>query len=264
MLPRIVTALVGLPLLIGIVWVGGYALLALATAVAAIASWELCRMADAWGQRPLVIPAIALTAALAASGYFLAAEDGPAIFTLFVSAVALLAALTMLLVGHRCRTVPVSVLVTACIVVFIGGALFNASYLAGHSDGRESIIFLLAVTFGADTGAYAVGRAIGTHKLAPSVSPGKTWEGGIGGLVAAIAVGAVLASVLDGGAQWMIVAAIMGVTGQVGDLYVSKLKRRAGLDDSGAIFPGHGGMLDRLDSLSFNLIVIGLAGVVLL
>ena len=79
----------------------------------------------------------------------------------------------------------------------------------------------------------------------------------------AIAAGAVFTLVLGDGPQWPAVAAILGVTGQVGDLYVSKLKRRAGFDDSGAIFPGHGGMLDRLDSLSFNLIALGLAGVAL-
>ena len=248
----------------GIVWVGGYALLALICTVAAIASWELCRMADSWGQRPFLVPAVVLAGGLAASGYFLAVVDGSFAFNLVISSGALLAAMALLMTAHHSRTVPVSVLVTVCVIAFIGGALFNASFVAGYSDGRDFLIFLLAVTFATDTGAYAVGRTVGTHKLAPSVSPGKTWEGAIGGLVAAIAAGAVLAPVLGIGAQWIIVAAIMGVIGQVGDLYVSRLKRQAGFDDSGAIFPGHGGMLDRLDSLSFNLIVIGLAGVPLL
>ena len=161
-------------------------------------------MADSWGQRPLVIPAVALAGALAASGYFLAVEDGSLAFSLLVPAMALLAAMTLVLAAHHSSTAVVSALVTVCIVVFIGGALFNASFLAGHSDGRDSIIFLLAVTFATDTGAYAVGRTIGSHKLAPSVSPGKTWEGAIGGLAAAIAVGAVLASVLGLGIAWII------------------------------------------------------------
>ncbi len=232
--------------------------------VAAIASWELCRMADSWGQRPIVIPAVVLTGALAASGYFLTVVGGFFAFSLVISGMALLAAMTLALAAHHDRTALVTVLVTVCIIAFVGGALFNASLLAGHSEGRDSIIFLLAVTFATDTGAYAVGRTIGSHRLAPAVSPGKTWEGAIGGLVAALAAGAVLASVLAFGAQWIIVAALMGITGQAGDLYVSRLKRQAGFDDSGTIFPGHGGMLDRLDSLSFNLIVMGLAGVLLL
>ena len=221
-------------------------------------------MADAWGQRPLFIAAVALAAGLAASGYFLAIEGGSIAFPVVVSAGAMLAAMTMPLVSHHRSTTPMSVLVTACIVMFIGGALFNASFLAGHPNGSESIIFLLAVTFSADTGAYAVGRTIGSRKLAPSVSPGKTWEGAIGGLAAACLAGAILTIVLGSGVQWIVVAGLLGVTGQLGDLYVSKLKRQAGFNDSGAIFPGHGGMLDRLDSLSFNLIVVGLTGVAVL
>ena len=263
MLPRILTALVGLPVLIGIVWVGGYLLTAVVCIVAGIASWELCRMAASRGQRSLVIPAVALAAALAASGYYLSSFDAAGPSSLLVSVGALGAAITILLVAHHRGTILVSVLVTTCIVVFIGGAMFNASLLAGDSSGRDLILFLLAVTFATDTGAYAVGRAMGSHKLAPSISPGKTWEGAIGGFAAAVVAGAVTTLVLEGGLQWLLVAAVMGVTGQAGDLYVSKLKRQAGFDDSGAVFPGHGGMLDRLDSLSFNLIVLGLTGAAL-
>ena len=264
MLPRILTALVGLPILIGMVWVGGYLLAAVVCIVAGIAAWELCRMAASRGQRPLVIPTVILAAALAASGYYLSNVDAAGVTSLLVSVGALGAAMTMLLAAHYHTTILVSVLVTTCIVVFIGGAMFSASFLAGDSNGRDLILFLLAVTFATDTGAYAVGRATGSHKLAPSISPGKTWEGAIGGFAAAVATGAVLALALEAGSQWVLVAAVMGVTGQAGDLYVSKLKRQAGFDDSGAIFPGHGGMLDRLDSLSFNLIVLGLTGAALL
>jgi len=263
LLPRIVTALVGLPVLIGIVWVGGYVLTVFVCIVSAIAAWELSRMSDSWGQRPFYIPAVVLSAALAASGYFLAISNGAVAFSVLISAVALGAAIALMLIGHYRGSIAVSILVTACIAMFIGGALFNAALLAGHSGGRDFILFLLAVTFATDTGAYAVGRAIGSRKLAPSISPGKTWEGAIGGFLAAIAAGVAFAFILGDGPQWPAVAAIMGVTGQVGDLYVSKLKRRAGFDDSGVIFPGHGGMLDRLDSLSFNLVALSLAGVAL-
>ena len=237
---------------------------ALITAVAAIAAWELCRIVDARGQRPFFIPAVVLAAALATSGYFVADMNGLISFTGLVSVVALGAAIAMVLVSHRQRSFQFSILITACIVVFIGGTLFNASHLAGQSDGRDLILFLLAVTFATDTGAYAVGRAVGSRKLAPAISPGKTWEGAIGGLAAAILAGAIYATVLGGGAQWVIVAAILGITGQVGDLYVSKLKRQAGFADSGAVIPGHGGVLDRLDSLSFNLIALGLVGIAFL
>ena len=104
--------------------------MALVSASAAIAAWELCRMANSWGQRVFAIPAVVLTAALAASGYYLAIA-GAAAFSLLVPAGALGAALTMLLIDHRRQSVLASILVTACIAVFIGGALFNASFLAG-------------------------------------------------------------------------------------------------------------------------------------
>lgn len=217
-------------------------------------------MAGAWGQRPLVIPAVTVAVALAASGFFVSETASGGIVTLLVSAAALGAALTLLLTGQRRGAVLVSVLIAA----FIGGALFNASFLAKDSVGRDLILFLLAVTFATDTGAYAVGRTLGSHKLAPTVSPGKTWEGAIGGFASALVAGAVFTLVIGAGIQLLVVAAIMGVTGQAGDLYVSKLKRAAGLSDSGSIFPGHGGMLDRMDSLSFNLIVLGMTMFVLI
>lgn len=264
MLKRVATAAIGLPVLIGLVWLSGFALTVLICAVAAIAAWELCRIVSARCQRPFSTPAVVLSAALAASGYFAASMDGPVAFTPLVPLGALVAAVPLALVAHRGRSLPVSVLVTVCIVAFVGGALFNGSLLAGQSGGRDLIYFMLAVTFATDTGAYAVGRTVGSRKLAPSISPGKTWEGAIGGLAAATLIGAVFALALGYGAQWLAVAAIMGVTGQIGDLYVSRLKRQARLDDSGTIFPGHGGMMDRLDSMSFNLIVIGLIGVPLL
>ncbi len=109
------------------------------------------------------------------------------------------------------------------------------------------------VTFATDTSAYAVGRAVGRRKLAPSISPGKTWEGAIGGLVGAAAATAALVALL-GGIETRLLPAIalglgVGVVAQAGDLLESKVKRMAGAKDSGRLIPGHGGLLDRLDSL---------------
>ena len=210
-------------------------------------------MATGWGQPPLVLPAIALTACLAASGHFLIGLEFGAI-----AGVAALCGAALLLALHRSRGALVSSLATVFIVLFIGGAMFNATLLGSQSDGREWIFFLLAVTFGTDTGAYIVGKAVGSRKLAPKVSPGKTWEGAVGGLVGAILAGAIVPWAMGADGPWLVVAPILGITGQIGDLYESKLKRLAGFDDSGAIFPGHGGVLDRLDSITFNLIVLAI------
>ena len=153
---------------------------------------------------------------------------------------------------------------TVCIILVIGGTLFHAPLLRAFDsfsaiEGLSWIIFLLGVTFATDTAAYFVGRAIGSRKLAPNVSPNKTWEGAIGGFLGAVVCGILLNAALDLGAHTAIIAlgsAILGITGQLGDLYESKLKRLAGVKDSGRLFPGHGGVLDRMDSLMWNVVVL--------
>lgn len=257
------TAVVGAPLLIGVVWVGGYAFAALATAAAGVGAWELCRMARGWGQPPYTIVAVALAAVFAAGGHLLPDAwlfTPPAIAAILLAGVGAFA----LLNGYRARGRFGSMLSTAAIALFIGGALFMATYIRNvPEDGRAITLFLIVITFATDTGAYLVGRVIGSRKMAPNISPNKTWEGAAGGLLAASAVGATLVwaasdfgSVNRGLIAMLALGATLGVTGQLGDLFVSKLKRRAGFDDSGVIVPGHGGILDRLDSMTFNLLAL--------
>jgi phosphatidate cytidylyltransferase len=119
------------------------------------------------------------------------------------------------------------------------------------ADGAQWLLFLLILVTATDSGAYFAGRRFGRVKLAPRVSPGKTWEGVLGGLVAGCLAAA-------GGAAWfglplpsfLLLAVAVIVFSVIGDLTESLLKRRAGLKDSGVLFPGHGGMLDRIDSLT--------------
>jgi len=118
-------------------------------------------------------------------------------------------------------------------------------------------LLALAVAWIADTAAYFAGRRWGRRKLAPSISPGKTWEGAAGGLIGAAAYAMIL-SILFAGMQGTRMAAFLGAAALlvavsiVGDLFESAVKRQAGVKDSGSILPGHGGMLDRLDSLLFG------------
>ena len=135
-----------------------------------------------------------------------------------------------------------------------------AGYGYGYELGRSWLLFALLTTFATDSGAYFVGRLTGRHKMAPQLSPGKTWEGAAGGLAAA-ASAALLLSLLPqqylnlglDGWQPALVGMAVGIAAQGGDLLESALKRLAGVKDAGALFPGHGGMLDRLDSLLLTL-----------
>ena len=125
--------------------------------------------------------------------------------------------------------------------------------------GASWLLFALLSTFAVDTGAYLVGRSIGKHPMAPSISPNKTWEGSVGGWVSALVTALALGQLLELNInvwQQIVIGAVVGVVAQLGDLLVSKLKRITGIKDTGSIIPGHGGMLDRLDSLLFTLAAV--------
>lgn len=135
-----------------------------------------------------------------------------------------------------------------------GGCIFLTMIPYKDNDfAKFLIIGIFILIWVNDSFAYLVGRTIGRTKLFPRVSPKKTWEGTIGGLVFALAAAYFMAShePIVSPVQWVTLAAVIVVTGSLGDLVESKLKRSAGVKDSGAIMPGHGGMLDRLDSLIF-------------
>ena len=118
--------------------------------------------------------------------------------------------------------------------------------------GRADVLFLLLVVWAGDISAYLVGRWIGGPRLAPRISPGKTWSGSFGGLLAAIAVGVLTAHLTSEGLTiWRsaLVAALLGVVAQAGDLLESYVKRRLQVKDSSHLIPGHGGLFDRLDGV---------------
>ena len=135
----------------------------------------------------------------------------------------------------------------AGVIVLIGAWLALAML---RDQGAELVIWLLAATAVADTGAYFAGRRFGRRKLAPQISPGKTWEGLIGGALATLAWAGVGVWFADVALPiWLGVGAVVFGAAVVGDLFESALKRSRGVKDSGAILPGHGGVLDRIDSV---------------
>lgn len=123
--------------------------------------------------------------------------------------------------------------------------------LESGDDGPKYVLLVLSIVWAADIGAYFFGRRLGRTKLAPSLSPGKTWEGVIGGLFAAAGAAVVGAWWLELSAVFLVPMALsVAAISVVGDLTVSMFKRNAGLKDSGSLFPGHGGVLDRIDSVT--------------
>ena len=131
----------------------------------------------------------------------------------------------------------------------------------GLDDGRNWVYFTFFVTFASDTSAFFAGRALGRNKLAPDISPAKTREGAIGGVIGAVLVSLLflLPTPLQLPFNWIhaiILGLLVSVFGQLGDLVESLLKRNAGVKDSGRLLPGHGGLLDRMDSVVFAGVVV--------
>ena len=133
---------------------------------------------------------------------------------------------------------------------------FGAGTEGMEQVGRYWLLFTLAGTSASDTGAYAMGRVIGRHQMTPTLSPNKTWEGAIGGFVASVGAMMAVGAVFELGVEYWqhaVIAVVVAVLAQFGDLFESFLKRQADIKDSGSIMPGHGGILDRIDSALFAL-----------
>ena len=253
MAARLASAGIGIPLLVAAVWYGPPALTLLAALVAALGAWEFSRLAGDAGARPFHLLSIALGVALAVNGHFQGA------YTLPILGTGLLAALVWLLL----RGVREGAL--ADWSVTIGGALYTGLPLSfgllmrSLEQGREWLLFTLLATFATDAGAFLVGRLVGRHALAPLISPRKTWEGAAGGLGAGVGASMALALLLSLPlALWYaaLFGAAIGLAAQVGDLAQSLLKRAAGAKEAGWLIPGHGGVLDRFDSVAFTLVVM--------
>ena len=146
-------------------------------------------------------------------------------------------------------------------ILYIGWLLSHLVALRSLNSGRNWVFLVLFVTWVSDTTAFFVGRRFGRHKLAPATSPGKTWEGSIGGICGGIAVSTLFLAPTPfqlpfSPGQAVLLGALTSILGQAGDLFESLFKRNLGVKDSGKLMPGHGGILDRIDSLIFAGIVV--------
>lgn len=263
---RAAVALIGAPLALGIIWIGGAPLATLAGGLSAVAAWEYFRIARAGGNAPLSAVGIVLSALIpiAVHAQYLRVFVVPLMIWTLVPLAVL--ALTVWMRGVDGKPMGAAA-ITVFGALYTGGtlsyvyALRYFGYAVGDTAGALVVILPVVLTWASDTGAYFTGRFVGGPKLIPSVSPAKTVSGAIGGII--VTTGACYVFVhflLRPQAQLafspkglVLFAACISVTAQLGDLTESLLKREAQVKDSGTIFPGHGGVLDRLDSLFFVL-----------
>ena len=263
MMLRLATAAIGIPTLALFIWAGAPAFSALVAVAAGVGAWEVCRLAAERDRQPVVVVAVVWAVALVAVGHVLSEwqsdkMSGPDTTKALVVIVAT-AYVAWQTRRARGRVTLADWRYTAAAALYPGALLALAPPLRALDQGAWWVVLLVAVTFAADTAAFAVGRAVGRTPLAPSISPGKTWEGAVAGLAGAAVACVALVLVLDLGASLpvaLLLGLLMGVAGQLGDLAESRLKRWADVKESGWMMPGHGGLLDRVDSIVFNLALV--------
>ncbi|ABM62228.1 phosphatidate cytidylyltransferase [Halorhodospira halophila] len=253
---RVLTALALGPLLLAAIWLLPTPVLALALGgVAALAAWEWTTLIGVQdhGRRVALVGGFAMTLL---PGWWLL-QAVPAVSGILYAVAALwLVALCWLVLYTRRELAAPSPLVSAVVGWLVLWPCWLALvYLHGSTPwGPFWHTFLLVLVWGADTGAYFAGRAWGRRRLAPCISPGKSWEGAVGGGLAALLGGGALVLLLQPQAPGVVALALLTVAvivaSVVGDLFESMLKRQRGVKDSGGILPGHGGILDRIDSLT--------------
>jgi phosphatidate cytidylyltransferase len=240
---RIVTGLAMASVALGALWLGGLAFLGL-VALATLLMWAewaaMMRLGPGLRRAGLGLLAgvMALLAVISLGEVLLALAGGAALLGLFARGVQ-----------------PGKGTLTAAGLLYCGLPALALLWTRGLSMGLAATLLLLVVVWTTDIAAFFAGRAIGGRKLAPRISPNKTWAGAVGGVVAAMFMAGLMASLYlpSGLGRWTLTMASFGgalaVLSVLGDLLESGLKRRAGVKDSGNILPGHGGVMDRLDGL---------------
>ena len=267
---RALVAVAGLLIVLPAIYRGGWILGVLTAALAVLGTREFCLLARKRGVRPFTGAAMVITAALVLMA---TAEPFFTGFAPLALAVLMAAAVALPVAAVWARTLDerplASICVTLVAALYVGGGLSFSVLLrhlpetgaavrtVGSLEGPLLLLFPLAVTWVGDITAYFAGSLWGKRRLFPAVSPGKTGLGTVAGILAAGTAGLLFATVaaepfvpLGVGLGWIVgIALLIGMGGVAGDLAISLLKREAGVKDAGALLPGHGGVLDRLDAV---------------
>lgn len=248
---RLLTAAIGLPAVLGLAWVGGWPFAVAAAIIALLAAAEFVH---GW-----LIPSMPIRAVIPQAPTFGAAAmmvGGVHVAPAFVFLGLIFAGVFAVLGYSRTNAFgprkPFRVY--SWCLLYVGLALSALVLVRDAEDGRDWLFLGLLATFAVDTGAYATGKLIGRHKLAPRISPSKTWEGAAGGYAAGAGAVLVLNALFDTGVAFSTIlplALLLPPAAIAGDLFESWMKRRMGIKDASGLLPGHGGFLDRLDSIAF-------------
>jgi phosphatidate cytidylyltransferase len=232
-------------LVIGTLVIDARAFLAVVVVAVSYGAWELRRAIATRGMVVPLVPLLLGAVGMLVSAYLRGAEA--LVVTFGLTIVGLLVWRVADGLAGAARDLSASALVVFY-PIFLGGF---ASMMLAAPDGRQRIVVFILVTVFSDIGGYAVGVMFGKHPMAPSLSPKKSWEGFAGSVFTCAAVGAVSLPVLLGGLWWAgaVLGAVAAAGATLGDLIESSIKRDLGIKDMGALLPGHGGLMDRLDSL---------------
>jgi len=263
---RALTAAIGVPILVALIYLGGWWLFICFSALVLLGMWEVYAALPRRDIRPRWEVGMAAGFLILWAVQF---TKGTQQWELIGLALALATALSLVLMfwkqdsssatGNVTATVFVVVYVAFLFSYFLRLRYLPLHYVEGIPEGgfRERcglMLMVIGAVWSMDTGAYLVGNRFGTAKPWPQISPGKTWEGCVGGWMTCVVVTMVLAWVLQLRLPSLLVLAIgagMGIVGQVADFSKSVIKRDLGIKDFGSVFPGHGGVMDRFDSLQF-------------
>ncbi|PZW43582.1 phosphatidate cytidylyltransferase [Humitalea rosea] len=226
------------------IWLGAAPWTAMIALAIAVLAWEWVHLC---GLRTRTLPGAAVPLVVLAACTFSIADEGRlALLVLFLGFVG-----TWVIAARDVApTKPPAWLAIGVLYIGLAGiALIELRH--DNAAGQANVLFLFLVVWASDSGAYLAGRAFGGPRLAPAISPGKTWSGALGGLLGAMIVGVAVASAMAPGptGRVMAVAALLGVATQAGDLLESAIKRHFHVKDTSSLIPGHGGLLDRLDGV---------------
>ena len=249
---RLLSAAVGVPLLVLAIWFGSYWFLVPVVVIAVLGTWEYQRLTTSIIASPPLVFSLALAIGLTLPSHW----DGE--YLLIALGSGALASVFWQVVWGPSHASLKAKLIGLAGPFYLGMPLSLGILLRDGVDGREWVLTALLATFSVDTGAYAVGRLIGKHKLAPLISPGKTWEGVVGGLLGGVGATFGLTLIIELPMDtWkaLPLGILFAVAGMSGDLVESWLKRTAGAKESGRLIPGHGGILDRSDSIVATIVV---------